>query len=356
MRILDANANRAAEGFRTLEETARFALNSVKLSAQFKSLRHMFAEATSRLPRRELLEARDTVGDVGTTMTTPSEQQRDSTSSIVAAAAARTQQALRCLEEYGKTINADFATDIEQIRYRTYDACAQLELLSMAGCDRRARLQGARLYALLDAAATEQEMVQRIHCLAAAGVDIIQLRDSRVNDRTLYTRAVAGQHAAREHGVLWIINDRADIAAAADADGVHVGQEELPVEQVRRVVGVEKIVGLSTHNMQQVSEALASTADYIGCGPVFPGHTKTFAEFPGCEFLRAVRDHFLSQQGSDLSPVAFAIGGITTRNVGEITAAGFGRIAVTGALAEGTIATNAAALRQALAHIPLSTI
>lgn len=354
MRILDANANRASEGLRAMEETARFILNARFHTQRLKCLRHELAATLGRLPRVELLDARNARGDVGTTVSTDQERERVDVPHIVAAAAGRTQQAMRCLEEYGKTIDVTFSAEIEQLRYRCYDVCAQLEKACLHGSDRLRRLQTARLYALIDAGDTESKMLERIRRLANAGVDIIQLRDSGVNDRTLYERAVAGARIAGELGVLWIINDRADIAAASGADGVHVGQDELPVEQARRIVGAGAIVGLSTHDMDQVREAANSTVDYIGCGPVFPGSTKKFDEFPGCDFLRQVTDEMKNGNSSQSPLVAFAIGGITSANVSDVVAAGFGRVAVTAALRDGCEADSASALRSSLQKISIS--
>lgn len=344
MRLLDANANRASEGLRTLEDTARFLLNSSAIQSNFKFLRHELAEAMARIPRNELLAARDPTGDVGTTLTTASEGSRPSDESLVAAAASRTQQGLRCLEEYGKLTDAVFASTIESIRYRVYEIAARLELLVAGGNDRCRRLQRARLYALMDGGKTENAMVHRIEMLADWGVDIIQLRDHSVDDRTLFTRAKLGTQICRRVGVLWIVNDRADVASAADADGVHVGQDELPVAEVRRIVGPDKLVGLSTHTIGQVQDASRTIVDYIGCGPTFPGKTKSFDHYPGCDFLREVArlelaPSPLAPSPSNIDPPsflpAFAIGGITVDNVDQVAHAGFARIAFTQALAGG---------------------
>ena len=349
MRILDANANRAGEGLRTLEEVARFILDSASLQSELKSLRHDLTVAMKGLPRASLLAARNTPGDVGTQATTDTERARANPTDIVAAAATRTQQAIRCLEEYTKAIDERLASNFEAIRYRAYNCFARLELLCRNGSPRLSMLRSARLYALINAGVSEYIMIQRIRTLASVGVGIIQLRDSAIDDRTLFERARAGSHVAREAGVLWIINDRADIATAADADGVHVGQEELPVEQVRRIVGPERLIGLSTHDLAQVKAAIASTTDYIGCGPTFPGHTKSFENYPGCDFLRQVALWF-SEPGVVPRP-AFAIGGITAKNTNQVAGAGFGQIAVTGALAGDDAGSVAKKMLETLAQV-----
>lgn len=330
LRVIDANANRASEGLRTLEETARFVLNDRDLQSKFKTLRHDLTAALARLSRKQLLASRDTPGDIGTQTQTAAEERRTNPTDLIAAASSRCQQALRCLEEYGKVIDITFASEVESIRYRAYDCMAKLELRTLVDRPRLEALREAQLYALIDAGDSESEMLDRIRLLAQCGVKIVQLRDSRVDDRTLFHRACVGTEIARELNLLWIINDRADIAVAADADGVHVGQDELPVDHVRSIVGHERLIGLSTHDLAQVRDASQSTADYIGCGPTFPGKTKQFREFPGCAFLRSVVAEF-SKPNSMALP-AFAIGGITDANIHDVAETGFHRVAVTAAL------------------------
>ncbi|TWU01760.1 thiamine phosphate synthase [Neorhodopirellula pilleata] len=351
MRVIDANANRVGEGLRTLEETARFILDDAELQFHLKTLRHDIATAMTKVSRVDLLSARDTPGDVGTDATTSSENHRVDLGDLVAAAAIRVQQALRCLEEYGKLIDSDFASELERIRYRAYDCLARIELRCRRDLKRIDRLRNARLYALIDAGRSQSDLIQRIEELSRCGVEIIQLRDADIDDRTLYERACAGTRVARDRNVLWIINDRADIAAAADADGVHVGQEELPVAAVRSIVGPDRLIGLSTHNLDQVRGAVASAADYIGCGPTFPGKTKSFSEFPGCEFLKSVTSE-LKRPGTRSLP-AFAIGGIRSDNVDQVAAAGFGRVAVTGAFAIDSPADVVADFHKQLNRVPL---
>lgn len=322
-RILDASANRAGEGLRTLEEVARFRLNDAELTARLKSMRHDLTAALGRLPRASLLAARDTEGDVGTEIQAAAEYQRAGTLGVVAAAAARIQQSLRVLEENAKTIDLVAAAEIEQIRYRSYPLAAQLEL-SLDRNDRLVRLAQSKLYALVDAGPSEQAFAETVSQLLKGGVDVIQLRDRRVDDRTLLARAKVAAAIARDADKLFIVNDRVDLAVAAEADGVHVGQQELPVVDARRILGPQRLIGLSTHSIEQAREAVAVGADYIGCGPVFAGHTKDFDRYVGTDLL--------SQVAAEIRLPAFAIGGIDASNVDQVIDAGFRRIAVTGAL------------------------
>ncbi len=323
-RILDAAANRAAEGLRTLEEYARFVLEDRSLTAEAKSIRHELRVALEVIAVEDRWAARAVTSDVGTAVTTDTEMHRDDIGAVVAAAAMRTEQALRCLEEYSKPLRTPFSEAAESLRYRCYSLAATLLLLD----DRRLRLADARLYLLIDAGGVAGSdpvaFADRIARLYRAGVDIIQLRDKAADDRTLYRLSRRGAEIARGCGKLFIVNDRADIAAAAAAQGVHVGQDELPVEAVRRVVGKDVLIGVSTHSLEQVRAAVADGADYIGCGPTFPSQTKRFDEYPGLDFLRAVV--------VETSLPGYAIGGIDETNFAAVQATGIHGVAVAQAI------------------------
>jgi thiamine-phosphate pyrophosphorylase len=332
-RILDASANRAGEGLRTMEEFARFLLDDAELTGRLKSLRHDLMAAVNRFSRTSLLAARDTDGDVGTNIRESAEYQRAGAVGVVAAAAARTQQSLRVLEEYGKTIDTRAAAEIEQIRYRCYPVSAELEL-RLDRNDRLVRLSRSRLYALVDAGPSEQAFADLVRRYLAGSVDVIQLRDRNVDDRTLLARARLGADIARSCGKLLIVNDRADLAVAAEADGVHVGQEELPVAEARRILGPQRLIGVSTHSIGQAHAAVDDGADYIGCGPVFAGRTKSFDSYVGAGLLEEV--------AAEIELPAFAIGGIDASNLDQLIEAGCRRIAVTGALRDAADPVTAA--------------
>jgi len=323
-RILDASINRANEGIRTIEEYARFEIESLSHSESFKSMRHELTRLVNEhLSRSVLLSARNTPDDIGTVIRTAAEYERATKTQIVAAAAARIQQSLRVIEEYGKTIDAGFAQSVEQLRYQAYHHCASIEQL--APLPRRQRLLGqAKLYVLMDACENTARFVASIRTLAAAGVDVFQLRDKDANDRTLYERSLVAAKLTFELDRLFIVNDRADIAIAADADGVHVGQDELPAKVARKIVGDSRLLGVSTHAVDEIKQAQIDGANYIGCGPVFGGRTKSFNQYVGTEFLE--------KAAAMTALPAFAIGGIDATNVDQVLAAGFGRIAVSGAL------------------------
>jgi thiamine-phosphate pyrophosphorylase len=126
---------------------------------------------------------------------------------------------------------------------------------------------------------------------------------------------------------LVVINDRADVAAAVDADGVHLGQDDMSVKEARAIVGPRKLIGVSTHSIEQARAAVLDGASYIGVGPTFPSKTKDFENYPGLELLKQV--------AREIRLPSFAIGGISPDNVEQVIAAGFTHVAVSSAVKGG---------------------
>lgn len=320
-RILDANANRAREAIRVLEDFVRFSLDDAFLSRQLKQLRHDLSQALAVFPPNTLLAARDTRGDVGTDISTSAEQVRHSSADVVQANIKRLQEAMRVLEEYGKLVAPELGQRLEAIRYRSYT----LEQVLLLGCQSRTRLSAAKLYVLLTASKCRAALDWTIAEAAAGGADIIQLREKDLPDRELLTRACDVRRWSRKAGLLFIVNDRPDIARLADADGVHLGQEDIPLRDARRILGPDKLIGVSTHTVEQVRQAVLDGASYIGVGPTFSSATKDFARLAGLDFVRAAV--------AETSLPAFVLGGVTSDNVSEVVAAGGRRIAVSAAVA-----------------------
>src|SRR5206468_11654961 len=123
---------------------------------------------------------------------------------------------------------------------------------------------------------------------AAGGASMFQLREKQMDDRALLERARKVRRWTRQAGALFIMNDRPDIARLVEADGVHLGQDDMPVKEARRIVGPDLLIGISTHNLDQVWQAILDGANYIGIGPTFPSATKEFPEFPGLDLVSRV--------------------------------------------------------------------
>jgi thiamine-phosphate pyrophosphorylase len=360
LRVLDAAANRAREGLRTVEDHVRFVLDDRHLTRQCKQLRHDLTAAVGIVCRTQShcvtrrtqshcvtrrtqshcveesgrsetasydtasharLAARETQADVGTVLSTPAEEHRGTTADVLAANFARLQEGLRSLEEFGKLVNAEAAARLKALRYQSYtlERAVQITRSSIE------LLAAARLYVLIDGRSSSDDFERLVRSLIDAGVDVLQLRDKRLDDRRLLERARLLRELTRGTKTLFIVNDRPDIAALSRADGVHVGQEELSVKDARAIVGPEALIGVSAHSIEQARQAVLDGANYIGVGPVFPSGTKQFADFPGLDLLRAV--------AAEIRLPAFAIGGITRANLDQVLSAGFTRVALSRAIA-----------------------
>jgi thiamine-phosphate pyrophosphorylase len=185
-----------------------------------------------------------------------------------------------------------------------------------------------------------QDHVAIARAALTGGADMIQLRDKAGDLRALLPQARAVQDLCRSHGAIFVVNDRLDLALAAGADGVHVGQEDLPAEAARRLLGPGRILGVSTHSREQAEAARAAGADYIGFGPMFSTGTKDTGYTPrGPAALREIR-------AAVRMPI-LAIGGITLERVAEVVRAGATAPAVISAVvAAPDIAAAAAAFRE----------
>ncbi len=308
LRVLDAAGNRAREGLRVLEDYTRFVLDDKHLTNALKSLRHELVAALRVIPLGELLVARDTQSDVGVDLTTAAEQRRHGPAEIATANFKRVQESLRTLEEFGKLREAALGATIKQLRYRVYTLERAVRTTA-----RRGALADARLYVLIDGGASEAEFCRLATQLVAADVDVLQLRDKRLDDRQLLSRARLLREITASGRTLLIVNDRPDLAVLAAADGVHVGQDELSVHAARSIVGTGCLVGVSTHTLAQARQAVLDGADYIGIGPTFPSTTKAFDNFIGVQVVADVC--------GEIRLPAFAIGGIDEQNLHQVLAA-----------------------------------
>jgi thiamine-phosphate pyrophosphorylase len=313
---LDASLNRAGEGLRVVEDFSRFVLDDPFLTSELKAIRHDLTTASAVISSPDRHAARDTLGDVGTEIATSSEKNREDLWAVCSASLKRTEQSLRSLEEYGKVSDTEFAQKCESLRYRLYT----LEKAIDIGRTSRERLEGVRLCVLVDGQSSSAAFESLVSALVSAEVGMIQLRDKALDDRELLKRARVLRQLTRRTPTLAVINDRADLAVAVAADGVHMGQEDLPVKDARALVGTQMLIGVSTHSIEQARAAVLDGANYIGAGPTFPSQTKYFDHFAGLDYLRQVA-------GEIRLPI-FAIGGITAERLPDVLAVGIRRVAV----------------------------
>lgn len=193
------------------------------------------------------------------------------------------------------------------------------------GADRRARLATARLYLVCGAFPDNHDLPDLIRGAAAGGVEVFQLREKHLPDDELAAVAHATRILCERLGVLFIVNDRPGVAVEIGADGVHVGQDDMPVAEVRELVGPDMLIGLSTHAPAEIDVVDASLVDYIGVGPIHATPTKPGRPAVGLELVRYASNH---------SPVPFfAIGGLDASNIAETVDAGATRVCVLRAVA-----------------------
>jgi thiamine-phosphate pyrophosphorylase len=194
---------------------------------------------------------------------------------------------------------------------------------------RRRRLSAARLYFVCEARPSGRDPRPLLDAALAGGVDVIQLRDKDADDRLLVAASASFRAAADRSGALFFLNDRPDLLDAAGADGVHVGQDDTPVAEARRVAGPAALIGLSTHSPQQFDAAMAARdgarADQVSAGPVWETPTKQGRPAAGLELIRHAA-------ASGAGAPWFAIGGIDAGNVREVAAAGARRVVVVRAI------------------------
>jgi thiamine-phosphate pyrophosphorylase len=312
-RILDANLDRSREGLRIVEEWCRFGLNDRALAAECKQLRQELA--IWHTP--QLRQARDTPGDIGTELSHPQEEKRADIQHLLQANLCRVQEAMRVLEEYSKLYKTEMALSCKQMRYRVYALESKL-----LGDRLLEKLKKSLLYLVTS---PSENLLEIVEASLKAGLTLVQYRDKESDDTVRLTLAHQLCQLCHRYDALFIMNDRVDIALAVDADGVHLGQQDIPIALARQILGWQKIVGRSTTNREEMEKAIAEKADYIGVGPVYATPTKEKKPV-GLEYVNYAANY---------SPIPwFAIGGIDSNNLTDVLKAGAERVSIVRAIVQ----------------------
>jgi thiamine-phosphate pyrophosphorylase len=311
-RILDANLDRAREGLRIIEDWCRFGLDSASLVEECKDLRQELA----RWHTPDLRAARDTPGDAGTQLTHPQEEHRTDMQQVVQANLCRVEEALRVLEEYGKVYGPTMGNTFKQMRYRVYTLDSQL-----MSYQRQQKLHNAHLYLVTS---PSDALVATVEAALQGGLTLVQYRDKSADDCVRLSNAEQLCQLCHRYGALFIVNDRVDLALAVGADGVHLGQQDIPVALARQLLGPQRLIGRSTHCPDDLHRAIQEEADYIGVGPVYETPTKAGRPAAGLDYVRYAATHATLPW--------FAIGGIDQHNLLEVLSAGANRTAVVRAI------------------------
>lgn len=320
-RVIDANLNRAAEAVRILEEIARFLLDDRDLSEKLKNIRHKLNSVQDK-NYGEYLNARDTENDIGVDIKNSTE--RISVENIFKANIKRLQQALRVLAEYSVENKENVAT-FEKLRYNSY-TLEKIMWDKLKEKYNQIKLGNKKLYLVTNSDKFESEdaFLDAIASALEGGVDVLQLREKTMTANKILDLGKKIKQLCLQYDTTFIVNDRVDIALLLEADGVHLGQDDLDVQSARDILGDNAIVGISTHAPEQALKAVADGADYIGVGPVFATPTKQGTVPVGLDYVKWV--------SKNIEIPAFAIGGIDLENCGQVFDAGLKKIAVVRAL------------------------
>jgi len=306
-RILDANINRSGEGLRVLEDIARFKFNDVQLSSNLRTLRHKIRQLFQG-KENQLLFSRDADFDVGKKISQESTtDMRQNLKDTCLSNFKRVEESFRSIEEQLKTMG-DYSTGkkIEQSRFCLYS----LEKI-LIGLFKKKLPHG--IYGILgEKYSFGKTNIEVAREMTDSGIDILQYREKLTHKsiKQIYEECLEIREITKQAGVIFIVNDYADIALMTKADGIHAGQDDLPVSELKKIAG-DMIIGISTHSPAQAQKAVQDGADYIGAGPIFATKTKEDVCDPvGFEYLDYVVKNI------DIPFVA--IGGIKRKNMAQV--------------------------------------
>ena len=310
--IIDANLDRAREGLRVLEDWARFGLGEHDCVAKIKNYRQILGKNHLEVYK----QSRNKIQDQCKGLTHEEQIKRKTPQQIISSNAGRVQEALRVIEEFSRLHNHQLSKIASEIRYEIYTL--EVDLLSLCKCKKSVKLLKENdLYVITD---QKENLLEIIENILIAGVKIIQYRFKTGPDKDNLQEAIKIKNLCKGYNSLFIINDRVDIALASNADGIHLGQDDLDVKTARKLLGYSKIIGKSANNETAISNALKDGCDYLGIGPVFHTSTKKDKKPLGIDKIKTLT--------KDLNIPWFAIGGITKNNILDLKNNGFKKVAL----------------------------
>jgi len=310
--IIDANLDRAREGLRVLEDWARFGLGKEKYVKRIKNFRQILGRHHLEIYK----QSRNHIEDKCKGLTHKEQFNRKTSEQIIISNSARVQAALRVIEEFSRLQNHELSKIASEIRYEIYTI--EIDLLSYSKFKKLEEiLKENDLYVIT---AQKDNLLEIIEEILIAGVRIIQHRFKTGTDKDNLQEAIKIKNLCKRYNSLFIINDRLDIVLASNADGIHLGQDDLDLKTARKLLGYSKIIGISANNEIDISNALKEGCDYIGIGPVFETATKKDKKPIGIEKIKTLT--------KDLDIPWFAIGGIKSNNISFLKKNGFKKVAL----------------------------
>ena len=309
---IDANANRALEGIRVCEDIFRFIIRSSVLSAKLKEARHELADALKVFPRSGLLHGRDVENDTQKFVDLGSEKTRSSLSDIAGSNLHRATEAMRSIEEFFKLLcPGSNENPFQKIRFKLYSI--DKEMASVLMREDKRRMFHSSLYAILDSSFIQNdEYAKTVERLIAGGASIIQLRMKNCSMGKILDTAKSVSRVCGDNNVLFIVNDYPEIAYLSSAGGVHLGQDDLPVADARRLLPPDMIVGISTHSKEEALLAAQSEPDYIAVGPVYDTKTKYN------KLLKGIGEDVFKDILNSIEIPVVAIGGLDPERISEL--------------------------------------
>lgn len=315
LRVLDANANRAMEGIRVVEEIARFILEDKKLTAETKTLRARLKHSVLCLKAEKFREAEK---DIGARLYPESEGKRKNLLDIFKSNIKRGQEALRSLEEFSKLVDASLGKKFKALRFKLYE----IETMMEPKVSKAVKLD-FNVYLVTD---PMRDHIKTVKDAIKAGIKIVQLRDKSASKGEYLKLAQKIRKITRKASVTFIVNDSVEIAKKVDADGVHLGQKDGDPKKARKILGHDKLIGVSTHNLDEALKAQRAGADYIAIGNIFRTPSKPEKKGIGIKGLAGI--------SREIKIPVVAIGGINSKNIDQIRAVGVERVAVIRAFSE----------------------
>ena len=310
--IVDANLDRAREGLRVLEDWARFGLGRKELVKELKNFRQILGKHHSNVYK----VSRNFTTDKCNGLSHPEQFKRDNIDSILSSNAARVQEALRVIEEFTRKYDPDLSNAASKIRYSIYSLEVEL-LKGTTNNYLREILIKNNLYFITS---ETKNLIDKIKKILAGGVKIIQFRFKTGSDSDNLKVALIIRELCDNYGALFIVNDRIDIALASNADGVHLGQEDINIKIARNLLGFSKIIGISASNEIDIQKAIKEGCDYLGIGPVFHTKIKEKKQPLGINTLKIMT--------KDIEIPWFAIGGINHENISLLKKNNINKIAM----------------------------
>jgi len=271
--IIDVNINRSVEGLRVCEDLIRFIYRVTHIVTSLKEIRHEIVTISSFFEKAKLLNSRDVELDLNKFIDSENEKKRDNPQEIFFANIHRAIEAVRSLEEVSKVFDSKIAIKFQTIRFKLYS----IEKNGYSFMAKKDFLKyfNKSIYAILDSGFVKNnQYISTAKEFIRAGVSIIQLRMKNSKTSEILQVAKEVSKLCKSEGVLFIVNDFPEIAILSNADGVHIGQDDIPILELRKILPADMIIGLSTHSLEQAKDCIKFNPDYIAIGPIFGTSSK----------------------------------------------------------------------------------